>query len=205
MRRKLSFSTWNKKRPRGWVVSVPTFGSRGRGLESFPKLNGASFHRTFYLHSSIVSKWLKYWWKGHKTLTNPSIYLKHNQNEHFIWNVDEMVMIRNRNSRILHTNSQITLVNDCCSDVSLVTNSDSKSCANHRLDFFFFFFFCGCVGDQWVIFGTDEQPVMSKHTRLIYLDSEKGTHSYTYRSKLPPYTYTSKALRIAFRKECWAY
>ena len=58
------------KQPRGRAVSAPDFGSRGRGFESrwrrdsaagfFPNLNGASLHRAFHVHRSIVSKWLKY-------------------------------------------------------------------------------------------------------------------------------------------------
>ena len=40
----------------------------------FPNLNCASLHRAFHVHPSIVSKWLKYCWKGCKTLTHPSIH-----------------------------------------------------------------------------------------------------------------------------------
>ena len=43
------------------------------GGEILPNLNGASLKRAFHVHPSIVSKCLKYCWKGHKTwLIHPS-------------------------------------------------------------------------------------------------------------------------------------
>ena len=62
---------YTEKRLRGWAVSAPDFGSRGRGFESqwrgdFPNLNGASLHRAFHVHPPIVSKWLKYCWRDVK-------------------------------------------------------------------------------------------------------------------------------------------
>ena len=48
-----------RKRPRGQAVSAPDFGSRVRILleaRFFPNLNGASLHRAFHVHPSIVSK-----------------------------------------------------------------------------------------------------------------------------------------------------
>ena len=44
-------------------------GSRVRILlkaRFFPNLNGASLHRAFHVHPSIVSKWLKYCWRDVK-------------------------------------------------------------------------------------------------------------------------------------------
>ena len=38
-----------------------------------PNLNSALLHRACHVHPSIVSKWLKYCWKGRKTLTHPFI------------------------------------------------------------------------------------------------------------------------------------
>ena len=61
-----------QKCPRGRAVSAPDFGSRGRRFESrwrqdfSPNLNGASLHRAFHVHPSIVSKWLKYCWRDLK-------------------------------------------------------------------------------------------------------------------------------------------
>ena len=45
---------WRMKRPRGRAVSTPDLGS----LEArfFPNLNGASLHRAFHVHPSIVLK-----------------------------------------------------------------------------------------------------------------------------------------------------
>ena len=38
-----------------------------------PNLNSASLHRAFHIYPSIVLIWLKYCWKGCKTLIHPSI------------------------------------------------------------------------------------------------------------------------------------
>ena len=67
------------KRPRGRAVSASGFGSRRVAVripleaKFFPNLNGASLHTSFHVHPSLVSKWLKYCWKGRKTLTHPSV------------------------------------------------------------------------------------------------------------------------------------
>ena len=52
--------------PSGYRSRLRITGSRvGIPLEArfFPNLNGASLHRAFHVHPSIVSKWLKYCWK----------------------------------------------------------------------------------------------------------------------------------------------
>ena len=69
---------FKQKRPRGRAVSAPVriTGSRVRiPLEArfFPNLNGASLHRAFHVHPSIVSKWLKYCWRDVKPV-HPSIF-----------------------------------------------------------------------------------------------------------------------------------
>ena len=55
--------------PSGKCSRLRITGSRVRiPLEArfFPNLNGASLHRAFHVHPSIVSKWLKYCWRDVK-------------------------------------------------------------------------------------------------------------------------------------------
>ena len=49
----------------GQAVNAPDHGVAGSnpaGGEILPQLNGASLHRAFHVHLSIVPKWLKYGW-----------------------------------------------------------------------------------------------------------------------------------------------
>ena len=66
------------KRPHGQAVRAPDFMGHGVQIpleESFfQNLNSFSLHKAFHVHPSIVPIWLKYCWKGHKTVTDPSIH-----------------------------------------------------------------------------------------------------------------------------------
>ena len=52
---------------RGSRVRIPLHARFG------PNLNGASLHRAFYVHPSIVLVWLKYCWSGCETPNHPSM------------------------------------------------------------------------------------------------------------------------------------
>ena len=53
------------KRPHGRAFKRSRLRITGsREVRFFPNLNGASLHRVFHVHSSIVTKWLKHCWKA---------------------------------------------------------------------------------------------------------------------------------------------
>ena len=65
---------WSDRVAKRLAIPTSDCGVSGSNIARFgPNLNGASLHRAFYVHPSIVLIWLKYCWIGCETANHPSM------------------------------------------------------------------------------------------------------------------------------------